>query len=579
MKELKTMLTGQRWPVTLLAACGLINAALILLLNQGYARILNAALGRTSYGIVETALLLTAVVLVNGVINIAEHRLYGSIAENAGHRLRTRTTERLLKTECAALQQHHAGESLARASLELKQATDWVRTQFCPAVIEAAVLLCVFAAMLAVNPLLTLAAFIFVPAITAYAVRASKPIRAAVSDQQAALSRSFALTKSVMDAFPIVKVFDMSSRLQQKFNHATDEAVTLAVRANSVERLLMTVNGFATLVPVIILLGLGGSLVINGAMTAGALLAYLNLSNFITGPLMNLPNRIASARAFCANVARVVELLSAPTEAQRIADGRREDLSGKNAIELTNVSFSYEDGQPVLRHVSLSMPQGSRVALVGPSGCGKSTVIKLLAALYMPQDGRVAVLGRDTRKWELAELRRKIAVVMQDPFLFPGSILENITCGNDMPMDQVLAATQAAGLGEFVKELPCGLETIVGERGAKLSGGQKQRVAIARALAKDAPILLLDEATSALDSGTEHDIQKSLDKLMQGRTTLIITHRLSGIREADCIYCMKNGSIAEHGTHEELMVLNGIYAGLSKIHDVLPQPDEGGQYV
>jgi ABC-type multidrug transport system fused ATPase/permease subunit len=341
----------------------------------------------------------------------------------------------------------------------------------------------------------------------------------------------------------------------------------LAVKANSIERLLMSINGLSSLIPMGMLLGFGGAMVLRGDMTAGVLLAYLNLSSFIVNPIMNLPNRISTARAFTANMDRFQEMNDVPQELHRPACSRLPDTQGGNAIALANVGFRYEEGQTVLKSVTLAVPKGGTVALVGPSGCGKSTVIRLLAALYLPQQGHVCVLGRDTRKWDLKELRGNIAAVMQDAFLFPGSILENITCGGDLPMDKVLEACRAAGLMEFVESLPEGLMTDVGEQGAKLSGGQRQRVAIARAIAKDAPILLLDEATSSLDARTERDVQGALDALMKGRTTLIVTHKLSSVRNAGRIYCMDAGRIAEWGTHEELMERGGLYAGLVRVQE------------
>lgn len=577
MAQLKLVMKGQSRLCAALVLAGLANAALVLLLNRGYASMIDAALLGKVDGIASASLVLALAAIANGAVNMAGAALGGRIAENAGHRLRLGVTEHMLGAECAALEHRHSGESLSRASLELRQATGWLKSQFCPMLQDTAAMLVVLAAMLAVNWKLTIAAFAIVPVITWFAARASKPIGQANNARQAALSQSNALAKSVIDAFPVVKVFDMAAMLCRKYGTTVDHSVAMAVKANSVERMLMTINGLSSLIPMGILLGAGGAMVIEGTMSAGVLLAYLNLSNYIVGPLMNLPNRIAAARAFAADMDRVCELRSDPLEANRPRNHRIQDKPDGNAIALCGVGFSYLDGQPVLQDIDLTVPQGSHVALVGPSGCGKSTVIKLLAALHMPQRGHIFVLGRDTAKWDLAELRANIAVVLQDPFLFPGTILENITCGHDMPMERVAAACRAAGILEFIESQPGGFETDVGERGSKLSGGQRQRVAIARAIAKDAPILLLDEATSALDGKTELEIQTALDNLMQGRTVLTITHRLTGIRSADRIYCMDSGRIAEWGTHTELLERDGLYAGLVRVQAGAhgPKPGDG----
>jgi len=240
----------------------------------------------------------------------------------------------------------------------------------------------------------------------------------------------------------------------------------------------------------------------------------------------------------------------------------------KSEINFEEVSFAYEEGQPVLKKVSFKVEPGSKLALVGESGEGKTTISNLLLRLYDPTDGKILIDSQDVKAVTQRSLRENIAVVFQDPTLFSGTVRENIAYGRpSASQKKVEAAAKAANASTFIQKLPQGLDTLVGERGMKLSGGQKQRIAIARAILKDAPILILDEATSSLDSKAEHEVQLALEKLMQGRTTIIIAHRLSTIAEVDKIVTLKNGQVDEVGSPAELSKTDGIYAQLLQLQN------------
>jgi ATP-binding cassette subfamily B protein len=314
-----------------------------------------------------------------------------------------------------------------------------------------------------------------------------------------------------------------------------------------------------------LVLWIGGRQVMQGRMDVGQLVAFMLYAGMFfyepTGRLHGLNQMLQAARAAAA---RVFDILDAPAE--------RPDRPGKLQLPVRgeviyeNVSFSYGEGKVALRDIDLQAAPGEMVALVGPTGAGKSTVVNLLPAFYEASSGRILIDGQDTSGISLESLRAQISVVSQEPFLFNGTIRENILYGKLEATDEELfTASRAANCHEFISRLPQGYDTRVGERGVKLSVGEKQRVSIARALLKNAPILILDEATASVDTATERLIQEALERLMANRTSFVIAHRLSTIRKADQILVLRQGQIIERGSHDELLEQNGLYAKLARI--------------
>jgi ATP-binding cassette subfamily B protein len=332
---------------------------------------------------------------------------------------------------------------------------------------------------------------------------------------------------------------------------------------------------FVPLIRMIILFGFtalllfGGLEAIAGRMSVGTYSVLIFLIQRLLWPLTRLGETFDQYQRAMASTNRVMNLLDTPI-AIHTGDMPLPVSSVRGELEFKDVTFAYNGRNPVIQHLSLHIPAGKTIAIVGSTGSGKSTLVKLLLRLYEVQSGSITLDGIDLRDLKFRDLRACIGLVSQDVFLFHGTVAENIAYGSpDAALDQVIAAAKIAEAHDFIMQLPQAYETIVGERGQKLSGGQRQRIAIARAVLKNPPILILDEATSAVDNETEAAIQRSLDRITVNRTTIAIAHRLSTVRNADCIYVMEQGKLVEWGTHEQLLDQQGIYASLWRVQSGL----------
>ena len=362
-----------------------------------------------------------------------------------------------------------------------------------------------------------------------------------------------------------IKSFTAESREEQRiaegslrYQDANRRAIKLSSAFSPLIRIVILVGFTATLIA-------GGFLTLDGGMEVGAYSVMVFLTQRLLWPLTRLGQTFDLYQRAMASTNRVLDLLDSKPS---IVDGPRSMALGtvEGHIEFDHVQFSYNPGFPVVEDLSINVPAGQTTAIVGATGAGKTTIIKLLLRFYEVTDGSIRLDGHDIRDLTLSSLRQAIGLVSQDVYLFHGTVRENIAYGRpDAELEEIVSAAKVAEAHSFILELPDGYESIVGERGQKLSGGQRQRISIARAVLADPPVLILDEATSSVDNETEAAIQRSLELITRDRTTIAIAHRLSTIRHADQIYVLDRGKVVETGSHDDLIVQDGLYASLWKV--------------
>ncbi len=419
------------------------------------------------------------------------------------------------------------------------------------------------------DPELSLISFAMAPLLGASSVYFGRKMKSRTHGSREAQTRLLSFVQQVMASISLVQIFGVEARNRQRFLDLAEDAVDWARRGALIGSSYGLANGLITTSGMALILYFGGHRVLSGALSLGGLLVFLAYMRTLQSAAGGLLRIYGNYKPLEAGVERVSEILEVRDlihdEPGAIVLPPRGDRR-RGHVVIDDVSFAYEPGRPVLEDVALEVHAGETIALVGATGAGKSTLVSLLPRFFDPQRGRVLLDGTDIRRIRLASLRSQISIVLQEPFLLPMTVAENISyVRRGATREEIVRAAVAANADEFIRELPQGYDSPVGERGATLSGGQRQRLAIARALLRDSPLLILDEPTSALDVHSEALLLDALKRLMAGRTTFLIAHRLSTIRDARRIAVLDRGRIVECGSHVELLAARGAYRRFHEI--------------
>jgi ATP-binding cassette, subfamily B, bacterial len=421
------------------------------------------------------------------------------------------------------------------------------------------------AVMLQINVQLTLVSLAVAPLMTISSLFFGKRIRKASSQKRESESRIQSHVQQTLSGMIVVQAFGQEEREHSRFRefaHAVIGAQKRTTLTGSFYNLFA--GGFNTFGTAVILY-LGANYVISGQLTTGNLLVFIAYLGTLQGQLKTFSGLYSTLQSAGASVDRILEIINTEREVEDNANSL-EIETVKGDVRFEDVSFGYETDHLILKDISFEVFSGQTIAIVGPTGAGKSTLVSLIPRFFDSWKGRVLIDGRDVRQIKLKSLRNQVGIVLQEPFLFPLTIAENIAYGKPTAsIEEIKEAAKLANAHQFIEKLSEGYDTIIGERGATLSGGERQRLSIARALLKNAPVLILDEPTSALDAQTEELLLEALERLMKGRTTFIIAHRLSTVRKADQILVIDNGRIVEHGSHEQLLSNKGLYYRFHRI--------------
>lgn len=458
------------------------------------------------------------------------------------------------------------GDVLSSISNDVAEVQSGIAGSFHAFFREPLLVLGFLAMLIYMSPQLTLVSLVALPVSAFIVTRITRKLRAGSVETQHLMGRLLGHFEEAISGSRIIKAFGARRYVADRFGVDNERHRQVLRQVRNRQELASPVSEFLGISIAAGVLFYGGWLNYHGnlGMTWSQFIVYIMFYWKVLEPAKTIAKSYALVQKGLVSADRIFAILDAPAE---IEDGRESVKDFREAVSFDHVSFSYGE-EPVLKDVSLTLPKGKMIAVVGPSGAGKSTMADLLPRFYDVTEGTIRIDGRDIRTLRLEELTDLMGIVTQESILFNDTVFNNIAFA--MPgatREEVIAAARVANADEFIRQMPQGYDTNIGDRGAKLSGGQRQRIAIARAVLKNPPILILDEATSALDTESERLVQDALTKLMGGRTSLVIAHRLSTIRHADEIYVVQDGRIVEHGRHKDLVANHGLYSHLCNLQD------------
>ena len=546
----------------LIAVCGMIMIYTVLGLIGPY--LMGVAIDRfiavkELAGLATISLWMLLVYLLNNLFQAVSAWLMADVSQRVLKGLRRDLFSHMQTLPVSFFDGKPAGELMSRLTNDIDAINQAVSQNVTSLLAGVLSLIGILVAMFVLDVWLALASFLVVPIMFAFTEFVARYTRLGFRELQKHLGELNGVMEEAISGQKVVRAFRRNESAIDLFRRSNQDVFRAAVWANSYAFLLMPLTNVLGNFFVIVLAGLGGWLALQGLVSVGIIATFINYAQNFISPLRQLANMYNSIQAALAGAERVFEIIDTPAEADDAPDAAPlEAIRGE--VRFDHVNFGYRPGTPIIKDMTLETRAGETLALVGPTGAGKTTLINLLTRFYEIDSGRITIDGKDIRSIRKADLRRRLGIVLQETFLFSGTVMENIRYGRLAATDEdCIAAARMADADPFIRQLANGYRTHLSERAGNLSQGQRQLLSIARAILADPAILILDEATSSVDTRTEARIHKALLRLMEGRTSFVIAHRLSTIRDAGQLLVIDDGEIVEKGTHRELLALHGFY--------------------
>ena len=528
--------------------------------------LIGATFGLNKVAILHFAILAVIVIAAGGALSsYAEKYLTTSVGQWVMHDLRRILYHHIQRLSLAYHDQKRTGDLISTVTADIDSIQDFISQALLGMVVAVLTLVGMLGVMFYLNWRFTLIALSITPFLFIVVYTYTRRIKQASRDLRKKEGEVVSVVAEVLNSIRVVKAFAREGYEEERLAQRSLENVETALRARSLKAKLAPVVQVIVAVGTCLVLWYGTNLVLTGQITTGSLLVFLLYLGKMYKPMRDLSKMTDTMSKAAVGYERIHEVIETENDVRNLP-GAKKAPDFKGEVEFEHVSFAYQNGYGTLNDVSLHVEPGQLAALVGPTGAGKSTITSLIGRFYDPQKGVVKIDGQDVRSYKLKSLRRQMSFVLQETLLFRAPVWQNIAYGKpEATREEILRAAELANADEFIKKMPQQYDTMVGEKGVTLSGGQRQRIAIARAIIRNSPILILDEPTSGLDAASEELVFEALGRLMEGRTTIVIAHRLATIRRADVIFVIDQGTVVEHGTHDKLLSEGGLYSRLYEI--------------
>lgn len=516
-------------------------------------------------GLLQLVLLMVGIYILSSIFTWMQARLMAGVAQRTVHMLRRDIFAKLQRLPLRFFDSRPHGDTMSRVTNDV-ETVNQILTEGASQIISSVLMgVGVIIMMMVLQPVMGLVAVVSLGGLTLLVNKVIAPrTRAGFRAQQKELGALNGIIEETITGQRTVKAFGQEADRIAMFDTANQELKGHAIRAQTFSGIVGPIMNFMSNLTIALVAATGGLLAVDGRTSVGIVATFLSYTRQLSQPVSQISQMYTQLQSALAGAERIFEILDEDDEIDAASHAAGHQAITAGNVEFKDVSFSYDGETPILKHVDLHAEPGSVVALVGPTGAGKTTIINLLTRFYEIDSGQILIDGVDLRDINKMELRQQLGIVLQDGFLFAGSVMDNIRYGRlDASDDEVIEAARLAQADEFVRHLPEGYATELTERGSNISQGQRQLITIARALLANPKILILDEATSNVDTRTERLIQEGMSRLMQGRTSFVIAHRLSTIRGADQILVINKGEVIERGNHAELVSQGGFYAALS----------------